>query len=106
MKRRSMPKTMTAVELRHNLGEVLDLVAGRRERFLVSRGGIPAAIILSVHDYEDAEDLLDTLREQTDEGFQQSLVKAREDIEHGRIATLRDLRRDLEAKTRGRKRRA
>ena len=106
MKRRSMPKTITAVELRHNLGEVLDLIASRRVRFLVSRGGIPAAIILSVHDYEDAEDLLDTLREQTDEEFQRSLVEAREDIERGGVATLQDLRRDLEAKTRRRKRRA
>jgi prevent-host-death family protein len=93
-----MPKEITALNLRHNLGEILDKVANKRERFLVKRAGIPAAVILSVADYEDLEDLIDTYYEQQDPAFQRSLAKARQDIREGKTATLADLRRDLKAK--------
>ncbi len=96
--KRTMPKEITAIKLRHNLGEILDQVANKRERFLIKRSGIPAAIILSVSDYEDLEDLIDTWYEQQDQAFQQSLVKARQEIEQGKVATLDDLRQDLKAK--------
>jgi hypothetical protein len=41
-----MPKEITAVHLRHELGEILDRVANDRERFLIKRLGIPAAVLL------------------------------------------------------------
>ena len=94
------PKEITAINLRHNLGEILDQVANKHERFLVTRAGLPAAILLSVADYKDLEDLADTWYEQQDPKFQESLVKARQDIEEGKIVSLDDLRRDLEAKER------
>jgi antitoxin YefM len=92
------PKEITAINLRHNLGEILDQVANKHERFLVKRAGIPVAILLSVADYKDLEDLVDTWYEQKDPKFQESLVKARQEIEVGKIVTLDDLRRDLKAK--------
>ena len=95
---RTMPKEINALNLRHNLGAILDKVANKRERFLVKRAGIPAAIILSVPDYEDLEDLIDTYYEQQDPAFQQSLTQARQEITDGKTATLSDLRRDLKAK--------
>lgn len=95
---RTMPKEITALNLRHNLGDILDQVANKRERFLVKRAGIPAAVILSVADYEDLEDLIDTYYEQQDPAFQRSLAKARADITDGKTATLADLRRDLKIK--------
>lgn len=94
------PKEITAIDLRHNLGEILDQVANKHERFLVKCAGIPAAILLSVTDYKDLEDLVDTWYEQQDPTFQESLVKARQEIEEGKIVTLDDLRRDIEAKER------
>jgi antitoxin YefM len=93
-----MPKEINALNLRHNLGEILDKVAKKRERFLVKRAGIPAAVILSVADYEDLEDLIDTYYEQQDPAFQRSLAQARENITEGKTATLADLRRDLKVK--------
>jgi prevent-host-death family protein len=93
-----MPKEITAIKLRHNLGEILDQVANKHERFLIKRAGIPAAIILSVSDYADLEDLIDTWHEQQDEVFQQSLMKARQEIKAGKVATLDDLKRDLQTK--------
>ncbi len=101
----TMPKEITAINLRHKLGEILDQVANKHERFLVKRAGIPAAILLSVTDYQDLEDLVDTWYEQQDPKFQESLAKARQEIEAGKVATLEDLRRDLQAKEhRGKKR--
>jgi prevent-host-death family protein len=91
--------------LRHNLGEILDTVANTRERFLIKRAGIPAAILLSVSDYEDLEDLIDTSYEQRDPAFQRSLVQARQDIVTGKTATLEDLHRDLETKEKKEQRR-
>lgn len=99
----TMPKEITALKLRHNLGEILDQVANKRTRFLVKRAGIPAAVVMSISDYEDLQDLFDTWQEQQDKAFQQSLAQAREEIESGRVATLDDLRADLEVKERKRK---
>lgn len=98
--KRTMTKEITAIKLRHNLGEILDQVANTRARFLIKRSGIPAAVILSVSDYEDLEDLIDTYYEQQDEIFQQSLNHARAEITSGKAVTLDDLRRDLEVKER------
>jgi prevent-host-death family protein len=88
-----MPKEITAINLRRKLGEILDAVANQRERFLIKRSGIPAAILLSVPDYEDLQDLIDTWYEQQDRTFQQSLADARRDIDAGKVATIDDLRR-------------
>jgi PHD/YefM family antitoxin component YafN of YafNO toxin-antitoxin module len=100
------PKEITAIHLRHKLGAILDQVANQRERFLVKRAGIPAAILLSIPDYEDLQDLIDTWYEQQDEPFQKSLVQARHEVESGKVATLEDLRRDLQVKERPGKKRS
>src|SRR5712691_7775554 len=93
-----MAKEITALRLRQNLGAILDQVANGRERFLIKRAGIPAAVLISIADYEDTENLHDTWHEQRDPVFQRSLVKARQDIKGGKVATLTDLRRDLQVK--------
>lgn len=98
--KRTMTKEITAIKLRHNLGEILDAVTNKRSRFLIKRSGIPAAVILSVSDYENLEDLIDTYYEQQDRVFQQSLKQAREEIASGKGTTLDDLRHDLEVKER------
>ena len=101
----TMPTEITAITLRHHLGEILDQVANTHVRFLVKRSGIPAAVLLSLRDYEALQDLCDTWREQQDKAFQKSLVQARQEIEAGQRATLDDLRHDLEAKEKKRKNR-
>ena len=101
-----MPKEISAINLRHKLGEILDAVANKRQRFLIKRAGIPAAVLLSVPDFEDLQDLIDTWYEQQDTTFQKSLVDARQEIHAGKVATLDDLRHDLQAKGRRGKKRA
>ena len=93
-----LPQEITVRTLRHHLGKILDQVTSKRERFLIKRSGVPTAILLSLSDYEDLEDLIDTWYEQQDETFQQTLLKAHQDIVTGKVATLDDLQRDLHAK--------
>ena len=95
---RPLPQEITALTLRQHLGKILDQVTNQRERFLIKRSGVPAAILLSLSDYEDLEDLIDTWYEQQDETFQQTLLKAHQDIVTGKVATLDDLQGDLHAK--------
>ncbi len=90
------PKEITALKLRHHLGEILDQVANNQECFLVKRSGTPAAVILSFSDFEDLQDLFDTWQEQEDPAFQQSLHDARQEIQDGGITTLEELRHDLD----------
>jgi prevent-host-death family protein len=98
-----MPKEITAITLRHHLGEILDQVANTHVRFLVTRSGMPAAVLMSLREYEALQDLVDTWQEQQDKAFQKSLVQARQEIAEGKRATLDDLRQDLEAKEKKRK---
>ena len=93
-----MPKEISALKMRHNLGEVLDQVANQGLRFIVKRAGTPAAIVMNIQDYEDLQDLVETALEETDPGFQKSLLEGRKAIDAGRFSTTADLRRDLRRK--------
>ncbi len=92
------PKEVTALEMRHDLGEILDQVANRRLRFVVKRGGIPAANLMSIHEDEVLEDLVETVLEEADPKFQKSLIEGRKAIDSGRFVTVADLQRDLRRK--------
>jgi PHD/YefM family antitoxin component YafN of YafNO toxin-antitoxin module len=70
----------------------------------VKRSGIPAAVILSLADFEELQDLFETWQEQQDPVFQQSLHDARRQIVTGESATLDDLHHDLAAKEKGKHR--
>ena len=97
-----MAREITAIELRHHLGEVLDAVANKRQHFLVKRGGIPAAYVVNVVDFEE---LVEVQQEQRDRAFQRSLRQAKTEVRQGKGATLDDLRADLRVKERRGKRR-
>ena len=73
--KRTTPQEITTLTLRQHLGEILDQVTHKRERFLIKRSGVPAAILLSLADYEDLEDRIDTWYEQQDERFSKASEK-------------------------------
>ena len=92
-----MLKSISALQARHKLGEILSQVANQRQRFLIKRGGIPAAVLLSPADYAELEELLEVSLEQHDHAFQNSLRKASAAIEAGHFATLEEIEADLAA---------
>lgn len=89
------PKEISALEVRQHLGEILSRVANQRDRFLIKKAGIPTAILLSIQDYEDLEDLVETALEQLDPDYQKSLKRARKDIEAGRYIRSEKVWQDL-----------
>jgi prevent-host-death family protein len=89
------PKEISALEVRQHLGEILSQVANRRDRFVIKKAGIPTAILLSIQDYEDLEDLVETALEQLDPEYQKSLKRARKDIEAGRYIRREAMWQDL-----------
>jgi prevent-host-death family protein len=50
-----MLKPISALEVRHNFGEVLRQVANQQRHFLIKRSGIPAAVLLSLSQYAALE---------------------------------------------------
>lgn len=46
-----MTKTIPAATARTQFGQILELVQTKRARFIVSRNGEPAAVILAIEDY-------------------------------------------------------
>lgn len=91
-------KEISALKMRQNLGEILDQVAKQRLRFVGKRAGIPAAVLMSIREYEDLEELVETALEEADPKFQRSLLEGRKAIDTGRFATMADLQRDLRRK--------
>lgn len=49
--RTPMTRTIPAATARTQLGQILDLVKTKRARFVISRNGEPAALILALEDY-------------------------------------------------------
>ena len=76
------PTTISASCVRTQLGALLDQVAQRGARVLITRRGRPVAILHGVSDVDD-------LTEARDEVFQKSLAGAAEDIRAGEGVTRR-----------------
>lgn len=46
-------QTLTTMELRKNMGHILDMVAEKNESVTISRANKPLAVILSIAEYEE-----------------------------------------------------
>lgn len=88
-----MVKTIPALQARTQFGEIINRASYGRDRFIITKGGKPAIIIMGVEDYENLIEIID---EEIDPEFQKGLKEAREDFKAGRVCTLEDLWEDLE----------
>lgn len=87
-----MARSVTAHGLKLQLGRILKEVREHREPFVIFRRNMPVAVLLSLQEYvkahadeyEDVEDFLDTLVEESDTEFQQSLRRAARAVRRGR----------------------
>jgi len=87
-----MTRTVTLKELRPRLPRVIEAVGERMDRFVVTRRGHPAAVILGIDDYEG---MLETLEILKDKPLMKRLRKAKADARAGRVRSLADVHRDL-----------
>jgi prevent-host-death family protein len=77
------------------LGSLLKQARDKKARFVITRGGKPTAVLLSIADFDD-------MLEELDPEFQKSLSAAAKEIRQGRGMTLQQYVRDRMGKKSGR----
>ena len=83
MPKRTMTTTIPAYVARTQLGSLLKEVVQRRTRFVITKSGKPAAVLLGATDFDD-------MLEELDPEFQKSLKVAAKEYRAGRAISLRD----------------
>ncbi len=95
----TMVKVVTAYTVKTHLGRILRELR-QNDRFVILRRNLPVGILLSIQDYvkehpdqfEDVEDFIDTLLEESDAEFQRSLKKASRETKRGRYLSHTELK--------------
>jgi prevent-host-death family protein len=78
-----MTTTIPAYIARTQLGSILKQVAQRRARFIITKSGKPAAVVIGASDFDD-------MLEELDPEFQKSLKVAAKEYRSGKSITLKD----------------
>jgi hypothetical protein len=94
-----MTKALTAYTLKTQLGRVHRALQDN-ERFVILRRNLPVGVLISIQDYvkehpdqyEDVEDFVDTLLEESDAEFQRGLKKGAREIKRDRYLTHTELK--------------
>ncbi len=87
-----MAKTVPFTEARAKLSELLDELGRRHEHVVITRNGRPVAVLVPADEQEVLEETLEILQ---DEDLLEALRESEEDVEAGRLSTLREMRREL-----------
>jgi antitoxin YefM len=87
-----MPKVVSFTAARAGLAELLDEVQTRHEHVVITRNGRPTAIVLSTDEWEAVEETLAVLE---DEEALDALRESADDVRHGRLTSLAEVRRQL-----------
>jgi len=87
-----MAKTVPLTEARAKLSELLDELERQHEHVVITRHGRPTAVLVPADEQEALEETLEILQ---DEDLLEALRESQEDVEAGRLKTLREVRRDL-----------
>ncbi len=81
--------TLSLSEIKARLSEVVDQVEREHDRVVLTRNGVPAAVILSPDDLEALEDTLELL---SDPAARADIEAARLDVLAGRSVSAEELR--------------
>ena len=82
--------TLPLATVRNNLSAVVDQVEGTHERVVITRNGVPAAVLISPADLAALEETLDVL---SDAESMDRLRRSRADVERGDVLDGEQLRR-------------
>jgi antitoxin YefM len=85
-------KTVPARELRANLAELLSDVADRRDHVVVTRNGRPAAVLVSIDEYQALEETAEIL---SDAATLEALQAGLDELAREETIELGELRREL-----------
>jgi prevent-host-death family protein len=82
-----MSETVPFTEAKAHLSELVDKVVGEHERFILTRNGRPAAVLLSPDELEALEETVDILQ---DPKLLESLRRSRREAAEGKTLPLKD----------------
>ena len=82
-----MSETIPFTEAKAHLSELVDRTSREHERFVVTRNGRPAAVLLSPEDLESLEETVDILQ---DRALLDSIRKSRREAAEGKRLPLQD----------------
>ena len=88
-----MITTIPAYIARTQLGSILNQVAKKKARFVITKSGKPAAVLLGATDFDD-------MLEELDPEFHKSLKVAAKEYRAGKAITLQDYLKERLAKRR------
>jgi prevent-host-death family protein len=89
------PREITATDAANHFGALLDEVAGKTGHYLITRLGRARAVMISIDEYREILEILETLEELADEEYLAGVREAREDIALGRTMTFEELEERL-----------
>ena len=95
MSKATMPITIPAAIARTQLGSLLKQIASRKARFVITRNGKPAAVLVDINDFDD-------IVEELDPAFRKSLKVAYREYRAGKTVTLKDYLKNRLARQRSR----
>lgn len=84
-----MSTTLSLSEIKARLSEVVDQVEREHDRVVLTRNGVPAAVLISPEDLQALEDTLELL---SDRSALDEIEAARGDIETGEVVGADELR--------------
>lgn len=83
---------ITLKELRPRLPKVIQSVDSKLDRFVISKNGIPVAVLLSVDDFES---LIETLNEESDSIGLRRIRKAMQEVKRGKTVNWNSVKKKL-----------
>lgn len=87
-----MTRTITLKELRPLLPKVINDLDTKMDRFIVTKHGKPAAVMMSVEDYECIMETLDIL---SNAGMSKKIKEAQEEVRKGKVKSLLDIEKEM-----------
>jgi prevent-host-death family protein len=81
-------KTVPLTEARKDFPNIVDEVAGRHEHVVITKRGKPAAVVMSLDEFESWQETLEIM---ADRGAMAAIARAERDIKAGRVRSLEEI---------------
>jgi prevent-host-death family protein len=81
-------KTVSTMQVRAQLGEILNEAKYGRKYIVIERQGKPMAALVNI---EELENILETLAELSNSAYLRSIKEARDDYKKGRVYTMEEM---------------
>ena len=87
-----MTRTITLKELRPKLPQIIQEIDSKMDRFIITKRGKPAALMMAVEDFES---IMETLEIMSDRKLMKKIRRSQEEIKEGKVIEMAELERKL-----------